>query len=512
MAKDFISDEEMEKMQPDDFISDEQMDAIDKMTDLIDSAKAFAASAADTATMGYGPNIIAGVKTGSLSSPEYMQERDELNQALQELREESPTAALAGDITGGVASAVLPGGALAKGAGLGTKLLASVAIGAGIGALQDTPDIPGEAGEIDAEERAKQAATGAGVGLITQGAGSAISKIIPDSVEQQFKALGPFKKQAKKARIAEEQGRGKTAKDIVEFGRKEGIFKFGRSAEEMYDEALASKRKYGEELRNIYDKSSNQLDEIRMKKPLIGDRFSDLKASAIQDIEQRFKYAGPDKDKIIQRVSEYFDNIDEQFKGTKPSLLDLHEVKQELATRAKYAADAAKVGGEIPNLNSAWKRVERIVNNSIEDMVSNVPGEAGKRLKQANKNYSLAAELHDIVANRVDSVTSQTTPFQEIIDSLDPITRMRSSVGSIAQKVEALPPGTAARASAAQMLAFQQRPTLVEGFPSNMTQEIDPADVSLFDMEITKNSNLTPTQKAKRLQLLRKHGRIYLGQ
>jgi hypothetical protein len=50
----------------------------------------------------------------------------------------------------------------------------------------------------------------------------------------------------------------------------------------------------------------------------------------------------------------------------------------------------------------------------------------------------------------------------------------------------------------------------IEGFPINMTEEVPPAVMDMIEDDIQKSS-LTATQKAKRLNLLNKHGRVYKG-
>ena len=64
-----------------------------------------------------------------------------------------------------------------------------------------------------------------------------------------------------------------------------------------------------------------------------------------------------------------------------------------------------------------------------------------------------------------------------------------------------------------KMLAQQPVERSIESFPISQTQQLSsPQEAQMFEADIKNNSMLTPTQKASRLNLIRKHGRIYLGQ
>ena len=105
------------------------------------------------ASFGLGEEALAGVKTGSFTSPEYLAQRDIYRGQIQQAREENPF--LAPLIEAGAEEAVstfLPGGRLVK--GLATSALR------GVGEAQNIEAIPTEAAKSAGLQLAGEAATG----------------------------------------------------------------------------------------------------------------------------------------------------------------------------------------------------------------------------------------------------------------------------------------------------------------------------------------------------------------
>ena len=110
-------------------------------------------TAANTLAVGYLPQITAGIKTGSLTSPEYIKERD--IQAAQLAQAESGTQAI-GQALGAI-PALAAGPLVAPAKTLGKRIAQSAAISGAIGALANPQDIPGELSGMQLPERASQA-------------------------------------------------------------------------------------------------------------------------------------------------------------------------------------------------------------------------------------------------------------------------------------------------------------------------------------------------------------------
>lgn len=91
--------------------------------------------------------------------------------------------------------------------------------------------------------------------------------------------------------------------------------------------------------------------------------------------------------------------------------------------------------------------------------------------------------------------------------------RAARGAGSLAGR---LPPGTTQMAKQiprALMQSIKESEPMIEGYPASQTQVLSsPQEAMIFENEIKNNPNLTPTQKAKQLNLIRKTGRIHVGQ
>lgn len=464
----------------------------------------FGAHAGNMATFDYGPNLLSAAKNLSFSSPEYIKDRDQYNKVLEEMDQEDPGYSLAGKVTGVIGPALIPVGAaaktvgtagqLAKEAGLGAKLLKATATGAAIGAAQDTPDVEGKAqnpfSEDELKRRGAQAATGAVVGPLAEGAGAAVKAVIPDKVAQGFKSLGPYKPQFKTARIAEEEGRLGTQKDIVDFARKEGILKPFSSAQDLYERTNAVRDVYKEELGSVYNRA-NDLIQKTTGSGLEKITPESLSKSITDEAREAFKYSA-NRDRAINEIQNYFSQFDNV---ENLSLLDLHKMKSALGKES----DFAKSNRDLSSADKIWKFAERKVDNLIKNQVDTIAEKVGdpqisKALREANKGYSLSDKIYKTVANRIDAEGAEyQVSVGEILQNLSLAPRARSalsSIGSVAEKLPSVRPQLMSVPSAARAAGMLMAPK-------------SPYEI---DQEIKDDPSLTPSQKME-LRKQNKKGR-----
>lgn len=153
----FISDDDMKKLEltnskKSKFISDEEMSKIEKnQTNLDDSSlntiSDFIRGAVSGATFGFGDEIAGGLEagadllTGNISLDKlkeaYQKHRDESRTLYKQAEERSPIASTVGNITGGIAPALLTmgGSSTVQGAGALARIAAGAKAGLGAGAL-----------------------------------------------------------------------------------------------------------------------------------------------------------------------------------------------------------------------------------------------------------------------------------------------------------------------------------------------------------------------------------------
>ncbi len=142
------------------------------------------ATAANTAAFGYLPQIAGAVKSGSVSSPEYIKDRDLVSAYLAQ--------AEGGTKAAGTAIGVLPslGGGLVKQAATPLKrVLQNSAVGGALGLAANPGDEPGKLDPIQLDERLGNAATSALVGGSLSAAGEAPAAVDKLRKSAQWRAL-----------------------------------------------------------------------------------------------------------------------------------------------------------------------------------------------------------------------------------------------------------------------------------------------------------------------------------
>lgn len=122
-----------------------------------DEIEAGAKAAYDTA---FGDTKLADIAS------KYRSEREPIRARYEKARQDNPASYTAGEIGGGIASTLIPGIGLAKGASLGSKLLTAGAYGAASGLGTSTADLT----KGDIGNAAEDTLWGAGTGAVTQGA------------------------------------------------------------------------------------------------------------------------------------------------------------------------------------------------------------------------------------------------------------------------------------------------------------------------------------------------------
>ena len=172
---------------------------------------------AQGAAHGAGEEAIAAMKTGSISSPEYIAERSKLRSQLAAVEKERPiTSAIAQGLGGMVTTAAVPFMSATRGARAGKEILSAALSGAG--EAPEMKDIP------------KSALTSAAIQTGLEGAGRLVKELaFDDPTKILTRSIGVS---TKDMRAPE----GRTAADAVERLRKVGFFDSG---EKFVDPSLS---------------------------------------------------------------------------------------------------------------------------------------------------------------------------------------------------------------------------------------------------------------------------------
>ncbi len=359
-------------------------------------------------TLGYLPQLQAGV--GKLLFPEqsYTEQRDINVRRQQAQQEQFPTETLAGSLAG-TAVSIPVGGAMAGAAkipqatsALG-RVLSGAASGAAFGAAQNVGETEGEISPLQLEERLKNAAYGLALGGGTAGAGALLSKAAgaiskaPEKLKSvagqlSLKSTGANLKHLKQA--VNQAGGTENLDEIGNVLIDKGIVKAGDTFEDIASKANDLKIKTGNEISNIYKEASKKISDPEFYKnisqankdmlkrtELSGSKLSEIAFKKINknlinnldDVEAKTRVQG-----ILERL---------QAKGENIELTDLQEMKVNLDGLINYD----KRLSDAPIVQQQMREVRRVlskaINNRVEAISRASGGELGKKLKDSNKLY-----------------------------------------------------------------------------------------------------------------------------
>lgn len=175
----------------------------------------------------------------------YIDSRDENLKRYAKQDAEHPVATGVGKGFGFLASALVPGGQVAKGAGLAEKAYAGAKAGALMGAVANPGDTEGVVDPLQIKDRALNAGVGAGLGaaapVVLHGAGNASSKVSQylRNKAAQLAETATGATGAQSANFVPGTGRKLLNKGIIKFGSSPADI--GKNAESALDAAQASK-------------------------------------------------------------------------------------------------------------------------------------------------------------------------------------------------------------------------------------------------------------------------------
>lgn len=226
-----------------DYLMDAYLTNVDTTQNRIETKperlKATATGAGELLSAGYAPQIAGAV--GELTGNDYVSSRDEYSDFQRKMQKENPTEYLGGQILGGVGQMLAPMGAakvaskipgVSKVADYAGKIASkfpsaegfkasaakSTAIGAVAGALQNTPDVPGEITYpiegSDLKNRFTNTAVGAGFGLGTNMLGAGANALF-GGVDRGWQSLGPNARYGKMTAEAESANVRRQARDRI---------------------------------------------------------------------------------------------------------------------------------------------------------------------------------------------------------------------------------------------------------------------------------------------------------
>lgn len=372
----------------------------------------------NTATAGYLPHIQAGVEQllpdpnadldaklaaegFSVTQPEqsYVASRDANIERLKLQAQQHPDAALAGDITGAIANAlitskILPG---ASAETASAKIGQAAKVGAITGAVANPGDVKGEISSGQLGERLTNAGIGAGVGAVTQGAfevgGKIVDKVknLPSSFreyaeEKAFKSTGAMLRDYRKA-YGEER--------INEIGRvmlDRGLLKPGYSFDDIVEAATKLKATEGENIGAML----KELATIESGKGLQKATREQLGDAVKGDLTQPSSLPGVEDDNQI--IGQLVDRFKSAEGGKDLGVTDLQALKEQIGDLINWKRIP---GSDVPVKEKFYRSLYDKVKNELENRAESISKDVGLKAYTGSKSaYRAASDIEKISADR----------------------------------------------------------------------------------------------------------------
>lgn len=348
--------------------------------------EAFVQSAGKELTLGYLPQLQAmGAKAVDYAfdvpnAPGYAQLRDESIKRGEQLSKDFPMSSGAGTVAG-----VLGGGAalsgIAPGVTVADRIRKSALIGAALGGASNPGDTEGEIDPFQVNQRASNAATGAALGGVTQGALEAISPLSKyiskyfqgAANEKAVKALGGTAKQ--KAKLQDMGLEQKLGAQLLE----EGVIPKLGTPGRILNRIESAKDKAGKAIGEIVDSAGNA--------PIIDTKAIAADLAANSDIAVLRGIPG----------AEGLANTSDQILSTLGSrgvlsLKDTQGLRRQIDKQINYAG----------NLDKGKQSVLKLIRDRLAQSMDQAADQYGiGGLKQANQTFSNLSRAEEMVKNKL---------------------------------------------------------------------------------------------------------------
>lgn len=509
-----------------------------------------AANFADTVSLGYSPQIKAGMMEAAdgLGLPsdheKYADRRDYYRKELTDASNDNPISATVGSLGGiGGMIAANPAGAVSKFAGplaesaLGKAAIESL-VNLGIMGLQNPGDEKGIVDPVQGQRRmdmlkAPLSDTIPVLDQIPTGALAAVPMAGPTLLrganKLTAKAFGP-----KPTEIAKSMSRGGLLSEdsLGRYAQSTGLSKAMSSAGDLYDRTAARVSQVGQKIGNFVTENGGKIESWLANnvgpesQAALENSFhvDNSRARALSQVSR----TDPDYPAIAKHVNDYFDNLKGAFgSDTNPEFTKLQQIRSEVQNKIKYDR---KNPMKTPGTEKAYAAILSEVDRSMEhelNLIEKMPGIETKKLQALRKEYSLGKTLEGRAlrqASRGESsqmsinlpaagigalsghAMSENPNVAGILATIGGLTgsqikggpRMYSTLG-------ALGAGQASRitSSPALMSTMSAPEPEIEGFP---VRTLQPLEIQYKEAERgrIKGSNMPPSLKARQLNALEK--------
>jgi hypothetical protein len=342
-------------------------------------------------TMGFGDEL--GGAIGSMFSRKtYEQIRDEIRAADKAAQEAHPFAFGAGEIGGGIGSALIPGLGIARGAKLATTVgkaaLSGGIYGAGKSEGETAGDIIADAAKGAAVGGAAGAAGHAiakGVGAVARGAQGRVDKRLLSDIGD--KALPNTR-----AKLAER------AEDVVSAARRHGLEDVARKPVQLAEAATAARKDVGQQLGPIWKEADAAVGGVKASRVV----------KALRAVQKRYADANPEAAEAIQKRIDQVTAIGKRVPSDR-----LNKIKGGMQESAFASPNLSPRVG-VKAAQEAAGAVKKVLADHVDDAIAKgAPIETGQ-LQRLNADYGALSLVLQAAKKRAQLAEFPTTGLRDI--------------------------------------------------------------------------------------------------
>ena len=382
---------------------------------------AFHKNASDTALLGYGPQVRAGgidpivEKVGNfitgqdVDMGDYLSNRDAYRKEINKTKDEHPAASMAGSLTGGIATSLIPGLNAAKGVTAGARILNAAKAGAVMGGAMNPGDTEGEISGPQIGDRIMNAGKGLAIGAAAQGAGEGIAKGL-SSGSKYFKDLAEEK--AVKAA-------GARKGDMQKLRESGKLNDLGRTL--LDDEIVTPLARPKDIADRVSSKINNDMQTLKVTMKNADDVFNtpgglnmeNATTAQIEAFNRGQISTNSIKDSLMKDMKDSFAGVPEEelapalnkietwFKN-RPEYMSVDELQQ-LKTSLNKFLKSSDYYKDMPGMaKEGLLSVRRGAKEAIENKTNaaaEILGEAGGKVKDTNRHLGKMLEVDDMVSD-----------------------------------------------------------------------------------------------------------------
>lgn len=487
---------------------------------------AFVGQALDTATMGNAPQVVSAMKNLSVSSPGYIQDRDNYREGLNKSPEfmakaVGTGAGIAAPMMAGPVSSVVEAPNIAN---FTTNALKNFGIGEAMSALQNPGDVPGQTAGLQLDERLQNAKdpttllTNAATALVGAAVKAKTDRMAINKDNTAFKALEPMAKNAESlVDFGADEMTDDRAKQIGSLVRNSGILKGSPNITEIAKRTSNKLEEYGKQIGSIFSKLD---DKIKYNNK--AGTFPKFSVDALaENLNRKFEGQGKLANEVATEVEQII--LDRfKFKDGELRLSDLQTMRQNVQKRVNYKIVHNDNAGAVKN--DMFSHAATYFNDYIDDIVNKNSALFGKQasaeLKIANKQFSLMTEASKI-ATKAAAKANTTNDAKRFVENIFSPLSVASGLGAglathnpligIGAAAAGVGVGMAKSAlgpKANAMVANLANSSKLMRAGSNVTPSLTAAGYAFqppppqltpydIDRHIKNDPNMTPSQKAK---------------